>query len=156
MNTLRLEYLDPATLQDNPQNWRNHPSSQTSALKDLLKEVGWAGALLLNERTGHLVDGHARKAVSTGEKVPVLIGNWTEDQEKLILATLDPLVGMAGTDQGTLDQLLSEISTNSESVQQLLESLSSVSFDEGQEFDESCADDVKMCKCPNCGTEFPL
>lgn len=156
MTNLRLEYLDPDTLAANPQNWRSHPKNQTDALKDILDEVGWAGALLYNEATGHLIDGHARKDIAKGEKVPVLIGSWSEDQEKKILATLDPLAAMAGTDQSKLDELLSEISTQSEAVQQLLESLASTSFPEGQDFDESAADDVKMCHCPQCGCEFPL
>lgn len=154
--TLRLEYLDPQELAPNPNNWRSHPKHQTDALRDVINEVGWAGALLYNEQTGRLVDGHARKSVVTGEKVPVLIGSWTEEQEKLILATLDPLAGMAGTDQNKLDELLSEISCKSESVQQLLASLSSQAFPEAQEFDESSADDVKLCECPECGHKFPL
>ncbi len=154
--TLRFEYLDPHELAPNPKNWRTHPKHQTDALRDVISEVGWAGALLFNEQTGHLIDGHARKFVAKGEKVPVLIGSWTEEQEKLILATLDPLAAMAGTDQAKLDELLSEISINSEAVQQMLASLSSQSFPEGQEFDESSADDVKLCQCPECGHKFPL
>src|SRR5262245_54175158 len=88
---LRLEWLDPVDLADNPANWRRHPQAQLSALTDVLAEVGWAGALLYNEATGRLIDGHARKTVSPGGKVPVLIGPWTLEQAKKILATLDPL-----------------------------------------------------------------
>ena len=106
---LRLEYLDPTELADNPANWRTHPESQRTALGDVLKEVGWAGALLYNEKTGRLIDGHARKELSQGQKVPVLIGSWTEDQEKLILATLDPLGAMAEANSQALDILLREL-----------------------------------------------
>ncbi len=53
----------------------------------MLNEVGWAGALLYNETTGRFIDGHARKKVSKGKKVPVLIGKWTEEQERKILLT---------------------------------------------------------------------
>src|SRR5260370_23230818 len=77
---LRLEWLAAKTLSDNPANWRRHPGKQLTALKDVLAEVGWAGALLYNERTKRLIDGHARKKVSSG-KVPVLVGSWSEEQE---------------------------------------------------------------------------
>lgn len=155
MNNLRLEYLDPADLSANPANWRTHPKNQTSTLKDVISEVGWAGALLYNEATGRLIDGHARKEIFHGERVPVLIGSWTEEQEQLILATLDPLATIAGTDQEKLDDLISEISSKSEQVQQFLDSISSHSFPDGEEFDESAADDVHMVTCPHCGKDFP-
>src|SRR5437868_5631096 len=81
---LRLEYRYPAELDDNPANWRLHPDSQLRALEDVINEVGFADALLFNERTGRLLDGHARKKVAKpGEKVPVLIGSWNEEQEKI-------------------------------------------------------------------------
>src|SRR6516225_2336792 len=92
---LRLEYWTPDELSDNPLNWRKHPEKQLTALKDVLADVGWAGALLFNERTNRLIDGHARKKISKSqEKVPVLIGSWSEEQEKKILATLDPLASL--------------------------------------------------------------
>lgn len=117
---LRLEYLDPAELTANPLNWRTHPESQKRALKDAIAEVGWAGALLYNERTKRLIDGHARKDEFAGEKVPVLIGSWTEAQERQILATLDPLAAMAGTDAEKLGALLKEFHTDSQAIQAML------------------------------------
>src|SRR5579859_3568175 len=98
--SLRLEYLDPESLASNDLNWRSHPSEQTKALADVIAEVGWAGALLYNERTKKLIDGHARKDLFAGKgPVPVLIGSWTEAQERKILATLDPLAAMAKADK---------------------------------------------------------
>ena len=82
---LRLEYLNPSDLKENGANWRRHPDSQVAALPDVLAEVGWAGACLYNETTGRLIDGHARRKVALDQevdKVPVLVGAWTEDQEK--------------------------------------------------------------------------
>jgi hypothetical protein len=121
---LRLEWWVPDSLSDNPSNWRRHPDKQLLALKDVLAEVGWAGALLYNERTQRLIDGHARKKISSG-KVPVLVGSWSEEQEKIILATLDPLAAMAEADKGILDGLLSQVQTESEAVRALLSNLAS-------------------------------
>jgi DNA modification methylase len=120
---LRLEWLNADELADNPANWRRHPQAQLSALTDVLAEVGWAGALLYNEATGRLIDGHARKALTRGGQVPVLIGSWTAEQEKTILATLDPLAAMAEADPGKLEALLREVQPGSDSVAQLLAGL---------------------------------
>src|SRR5687768_15883502 len=66
---LRLEYVQAGTLTPNPSNWRKHPQRQLDALRQALgdDDVGWAGALLFNERTGRLVDGHGRLEVTDPE-----------------------------------------------------------------------------------------
>jgi ParB-like chromosome segregation protein Spo0J len=123
---LRLEWRSPAELAENPRNWRTHPDAQVAALTDVIAEVGWAGACLFNERTQRLIDGHARQKVALlqgADKVPVLVGDWSEEQEAKILATLDPLAAMAEADAGKLDELLREIETGSEAVAKMLEEL---------------------------------
>ncbi len=122
--TLRLEWRDPAELAENPANWRRHPDAQVAALTDVISEVGWAGACLFNERTQRLIDGHARRKVAVAQgtkKVPVLIGNWTDEQERKILATLDPLAAMAETDAAALAKLLGDVATQSVAVQEMLD-----------------------------------
>lgn len=123
---LRLEWRTPQELAANPKNWRTHPEAQTAALSDALAEVGWAGALLYNEATGRLIDGHARKdvALARGDAlVPVLIGTWDEAQEAKILATLDPISAMAQADSAKLADLLRGVSTGSEALQSMLSAL---------------------------------
>jgi ABC-type iron transport system FetAB ATPase subunit len=120
---LRLEWRNADELAENPANWKKHPGKQLDTLKDLMAEVDWAGALLYNEGTGRLIDGHARKSISPGQEVPVLIGNWTEAQEKKILATLDPLRNLAETDTEKLEALIREVQTGSENVAGLLSEL---------------------------------
>jgi DNA modification methylase len=123
---LRLEWRSPVELAENPRNWRTHPDTQLTALSDVLAEVGWAGACLYNERTGRLIDGHARRKIALAKgckKVPVLVGSWDEATEAKILATLDPLGAMAEADSAKLEALLGEVSTGSAALQQLLETL---------------------------------
>lgn len=106
---LKLEYVSPATLKANPLNWRQHPRRQRQAFSAFKDKVGWAGAVLVNKRTGNLLDGHMRvdEAIKNGEtEVPVLYGEWDEDQEKLILANLDPIGSLAATNQEALQSLL--------------------------------------------------
>jgi DNA modification methylase len=122
--SLRLEWIDPAELEANPSNWRRHPPAQALALADVIAEVGWAGALLYNERTQRLIDGHCRKELFAGKaKVPVLIGSWDEADEAKILATLDPLAALAEANTEALDKLLHAVSTDSEFLQEMLAGL---------------------------------
>src|SRR6185312_17456594 len=116
-NPLRLEWIDPSELRSNPANWRTHPAQQVGALKAGIAECGWAGALLYNERTGNLIDGHARKELFEGKgEVPVLIGSWDDATEKKILATLDPIAAMAEASKDKLDALLREVQTGDEAL----------------------------------------
>lgn len=120
---LRLEYIDPATLDANPANWRVHSPEQVAGMRGLFEEVGWAGALLYNERTGRLLDGHMRRKLAQGQPVPVLIGSWTPEQEAKILVTHDTIGMLAEVDATAFDQLLRDVQTGSQEIQQLLASV---------------------------------
>jgi hypothetical protein len=123
---MRLEWVEAGSLTDNPGNWRKHPAAQMAALKELIrdKEIGWAGALLYNEKTGRLIDGHARrKAVDAKTPVPVLIGSWSEEAEKKILLTLDPLASLAVPDADALQALLDEVPLDTKALQGLGDNL---------------------------------
>ena len=101
-------WVDPKSLSENPMNWRKHPNRQKNAIGASIKANGWADTLLFNENTGRLIDGHARREVAIRdgiESVPVLVGHWTEEQEKHLLATLDPMAAMAETDANALSSL---------------------------------------------------
>lgn len=155
---LRLEWRSPAELAENPKNWRTHPVGQIAALTDVIADVGWAGACLFNERTGRLIDGHARKKVAVEQGsplVPVLIGDWSEEQEAKILATLDPLAAMTETDQEKLAVLLAEVSTDSEALGDLLAGLAvvnnAVPSESPDDFTEVGEDIETNCTCPKCG-----
>jgi DNA modification methylase len=115
---IKLEWLNPETLKPNPMNWRTHPERQKKVLDAVLSEVGWAGVALYNKRTGHLIDGHARRdwAIKNRVEMPVLVGEWEEKDEKKILATLDPIAAMAEQTNETLLELLDGLESNSEEL----------------------------------------
>ena len=117
-----LVWVDPNTLDDNPLNWRKHPARQKDAISASIKANGWSDTLTYNETTGKLIDGHARKAIAIKEgieAVPVLVGNWTPEQEKHLLATLDPLAAMAETDAEALQSLTESLQADTEQIQSL-------------------------------------
>lgn len=160
---LRLEWRSPAELAENPANWRRHPESQMAALTGVLAEVGWAGACLYNERTGRLIDGHARRKVALEQgatRVPVLVGDWPEEQERKILATLDPLAAMADADGAALASLLREVNTGDEALQQMLaalaerEGITPPDFSPAGLDEQGRLDEKAKVKCPHCGEEF--
>ncbi len=108
MSSLRLETRDPSSLDEHPGNWKHHPDGQVRSIAESFDQVGWAGACLYNERTRRLLDGHARRnlAIERGEDVEVLVGDWTEEQERFILASLDPTGWTAIGDRTKLKALL--------------------------------------------------
>lgn len=110
----------------NPENWRVHPREQQEALAGVLRQVGIVQNVVVNKRTGHLVDGHLRVLLADREgmaTVPATVVDLTEEEERLILATLDPLAALAGADKEKLDSLLHEVQTDDPSIQAMLSGL---------------------------------
>ena len=119
LRRVRAELLRP-----NPANWRTHPETQRSTLKDLLTEIGYADALLARELpdgTLELVDGHLRAETTPDVEVPVLVLDIDEAEARKLLATLDPLCGMAGTNHQAFSELRQNIETESSAVRALVD-----------------------------------
>src|ERR1700722_16275172 len=129
--SLRDRVVDPrrvpaGDLQPHPKNWRKHPQHQQSALRGLLDEVGFAGAVLARQGADGklvLIDGHLRKDLLPGEEIPVLITDLTEQEGEKLLATLDPIGAMATRDDETLRELLAGITPQDDGLRRLLEDL---------------------------------
>jgi hypothetical protein len=110
--------VDPTELLAHPLNARRHPGAQRDALRESLGKVGWVDVVKVNSATGHVVDGHARieEALSSGDSVPVLYLDIDPDEERFVLATLDPIAGMATYDAEVLDLLLDGLEIESEGL----------------------------------------
>src|SRR5438874_4892831 len=112
-------------LEANPSNWRRHPAHQRAALRALLREIGYADALLAR-RDGDrlvLVDGHLRKSLDPDQEVPVLVLDIDEQEADKLLATLDPIASLATADPGALADLLLRVRSDSRAVSDLLAGL---------------------------------
>lgn len=104
--------MNPADIKANPQNWRKHPASQGKALDEVLGSVGWIQEVIINKTTGNLIDGHLRVETALKNKeseIPVKYVELTEDEERIALATFDPISAMAEQDAEMLKQLLADI-----------------------------------------------
>ena len=116
----------PADLRRNPRNWRTHPRAQQDALAGVLSEVGWAQGVVVNERTGHLVDGHARVDLAVARKepaVPVVYVDLSAEEEAKVLATLDPIGAMAGADPERLAALVRDVTTDDAALRSVVRDL---------------------------------
>ena len=140
---LRLEWVAAGQLKANPRNWRRHPESQVAAFRAVLAEVGFVSPVLFNETTGHLIDGHMRASSVPPETVlPVLVGQWSAEQEREILATHNPVAGLAEIDPENTRALLARVQSQSPAIQAMLELLEKQVDDSGVlSRDEDDADD---------------
>ena len=131
--------------------------------KKVLDEVGWVQEVIINQRTGNLIDGHLRCQLAAREgakTIPVKYVDLSEEEEALILSTLDPIAGMAATDRAKLDDLIRGIQSDNEQVQALVSEIAEkegiippdfepVGIDEQGRLDQK-----KPIICPECGHEF--
>jgi DNA modification methylase len=107
-----IHLVPPDQLLANPLNARRHPGAQRDTLREALDQLGWIALIMVNIRTGHLIDGHARveEALSKGAPhVPVYYVDLSEEEERIALATLDPISAMATYDPAILDDLLADL-----------------------------------------------
>lgn len=125
--------------------------------------MGWVQNVLINARTGNLIDGHARVTVAdrNGEtEIPAVWVDLSEEEEALILATIDPLSAMAATDREQLAALLEDVTTGDAALQAMLDKLAQdaglvppdfepVGIDEQGRLDQKA-----HVTCPECGHSF--
>lgn len=125
----RIVRYEPAyragDLMPNPKNWRRHPMAQQNALTGVLKEVGYAGAVLAYETHDGLVlvDGHLRASLDPDALIPVLVTDLTEAEADKVLLTLDPLSAMANSDLDVLGDLLDSTRFDDSAINAMLEAL---------------------------------
>jgi DNA modification methylase len=119
-----LRRVPARELQPNPKNYRRHPKEQSAAMRGLLNEIGYAGALLARELPDgrlQLIDGHLRLETTPKATVPVLVLDVTEDEADKILLTFDPISAMAQADKTQMEALLATVRTEDKAIAAMLE-----------------------------------
>lgn len=158
----KLTNEKPENLLAHPLNARRHPPVQRDALRASLKEIGWIAPVIVNETTGHVVDGHARveEAISNGIKeIPVVYVKLTEQEEINALATYDPITQLATYDQEILMLLADETEFATEELSNLLQGIidndlgNLVGANENIDFGDADKNGRDVV-CPECGHEF--
>lgn len=121
-----LRRVRAGDLRPHPKNWRKHPEEQQNALRGILAEVGFVDALMVRELPDgalQIVDGHLRAETTPDSMIPVLVVDLDDKEAEKVLATFDPLAGMAELDENQLQELLKGIETESEALAALLDEL---------------------------------
>lgn len=117
---------NPAELTANPLNWRIHPGQQRQAVMEALDQVGWVQEVVVNRTTGNLLDGHLRVeiALDRGEPtVPVQYVELSEEEERLVLASLDSLAALAVPNSDNLAALLDGLAVQGDALAGVLADL---------------------------------
>jgi len=158
-----LRRVPASLIRPSPFNWRTHPKGQADALRGVLAEIGFAGAILarvLPDGSLEAIDGHLRLETMGAAEVPVLITDLSEGEAKTVLATYDSIGAMAETDAAKLDELLREVQTSNAAVAGMLEELAKETgilppnFEPAGIEDQGRLDEKAKVTCPECGHEF--
>lgn len=154
------EDVNPFELMANPANWRIHPREQRDALAGVMDRVGWVQHVIVNVVTQHVLDGHLRidLAMERGEpSVPVLFVNLSDDEERLMLAALDPLAGMAVTDDAKLRDLVEILTAGDDEAAELLATILDAelpALPQPSTTEDWATAKVAEHRCPGCGHQW--
>src|SRR5262245_66405364 len=83
-------------------NFRLHPEQQRAALHALYREVGFTRSLLAYEFPDgrlKLIDGHLRRDLDPDMEVDVEVLDVNDEEAKVLLLSIDPLVALAETQE---------------------------------------------------------
>ena len=149
----------------NPLNFRVHPQAQKDALRGSLDTVGWIVPVIVNQRTGLLLDGHERvdEALVGGDaEVPYIMVDVPANLEAFVLATLDPIAAMAQINAAQMTETLRQVETDnvavSRMVSEMAEGAGAFNLAEAKEapdeFPEYGDDIDTMYCCPKCHYEW--
>lgn len=120
--------VPPGDLKPHPLNFRTHPALQQAALAGAITEVGFVRSITVNRVTGHILDGHERvsQALRTGQAaIPVEYVEVSEEEERKVLACLDPIAELAEVDKERLTELLGSFEATSPGMRSLVGELTS-------------------------------
>lgn len=97
----------------------------------ILDDVGFVASVIVNRATGLILDGHMRVelAAANGEQVPVDYVELSVDEERKMLALLDPIGAMATVDADAMADLTAGLGFSAD-LQNVLDDLLPVVDDE--------------------------
>jgi hypothetical protein len=89
--------VNPNDLMGHPENAKIHPRRQEKSMAAVLSRLGWVQDVIVNRTTGRILDGHMRVklALTENKAVPVKYVRLSEQEEREVLATFDPIGHMS-------------------------------------------------------------
>lgn len=116
----------PSKLIANARNYRKHPVAQRRALRAAIGEVGYVQPVVVNRRTGNIVDGHLRVELAKEDgiaAIPVIYIDVTEQEEMKLLSTIDPISNMAVIDHQIFDDLLKQVASTDQMLNDMWDAM---------------------------------
>ena len=111
-----------------PLNPRLHPQHQRDVINSSLNRFGWVSPVIVNIRTGNLIDGHERvwQALSQGDDtlVPYIEVDIDEDKEAELILSYDKSTLLAEYDPVNVATLLDMVNTDDEVLAKLFAQMS--------------------------------
>lgn len=105
-----------------------HPQVQRDAINEIFSKIGWVTGVIVSQRSGHLIDGHARieEALKTDPTMPVpfTLVDLTEEEEREMLLLLDPIGGLAVTNNEKFSELLGSLDIDTPGLLDVIADLS--------------------------------
>jgi DNA modification methylase len=121
---VRWDLVPADQLLANPANYREHPGYQRDALRGSLQELGFIAPVLVNLRTGRMIDGHARTeevlSVDPHRPIPVAYVDMSEEDEAKALLIFDRITSLAGVDKEKLADLMRDVSFATPGLQKMV------------------------------------
>ncbi len=117
---------NPTELNKNPKNWRVHTRLQTKSMEAILDKIGWVQEIIVNKRTGNLVDGHLRVELACKRnqtEIPVKYVDLSEEEEDLVLLTYDPIGALIQADADALKTLADAADREDDGIRALIEDI---------------------------------
>lgn len=148
--TGRIEYIDPEQLDDHPGNWKFHPQEQLDVIEHSVSKFGHLQPMgTFNERTGRLLNGHARKTLYAGKgPVPIWVVDLDQELESEALALLDSSGWCSTPDKAKFADLLKNIKMPTGAAGKLLENVRRSSQLLNKEAQEDIQGDPTRIKIP--------
>jgi hypothetical protein len=143
-----LTFMSAGDFDAHVDNWRIHPDEQATAVEGFIygeEGVGWAETLTVNRRLqangwateGFVcLNGHLRQKIALAQpdtQVPVLIGEWTPEEEVKVLTLLDASTYFAETDVDKFQALIESFEFEAPDMREFHEAVENMFL--GDEFD---------------------
>ena len=144
----------------NPRNPNTHPEEQLRLLAKVIDYQGWRNPIVVSNRSGFIVKGHARLAAAELlqlTEAPVDYQDYeSEAQEWADMLADNRIAELAEMDRPMLKDLLQEMDTGGQDIELtgFTEATLEKMMTETHSGTESGEDEETKNKCPKCGYEW--
>ena len=155
------------TLVPHPRNPNRHPEGQIRMLAKIMAHQGFRNPIVVSARSGFIIKGHGRLAAAAlngWDSVPIDLQHYDNDADEWADMVADNRIAeLAEPDREIIRELVLELGDDFDGelmgfdtkTMDALRGMQLPELDDGKEFDDDAADDIKWIECPHCKQKFP-